>query len=293
RRQRRPRHRPAAGRQGHRLAGASAHGGAAGEHRPHRPRGRRAGLPDLLRLRDQGADPVRCKAAEIDQPGQTLTNEKNISFILMELAPYGDFFDMIMTHQIPFNEKLARTYFHQLIKGLEYLHFQGVAHLDIKLENLLVGQDFQLKVADFDNACINGQSFTNARGTAFYRAPELINGTCQDGFAADIYSAAIILFLFKSGGVLPHSENKIFRGMNLFDMMNRDNRNFWQKHAEIQNKQVEYFDEDFKALFNSMTRFHPSERISLEEIKKSNWYNGPVFTDQELAFVMNQLYPNA
>jgi len=187
-------------------------------------------------------------------------NQKNISFILMELAPYGDFFDMIMTHQIPFNEKLARTYFHQLIEGLEYLHFQGVAHLDIKLENLLVG---------------------------------LINGTCQDGYAADIYSAAIILFLFKSGGVLPHSENKIFRGMNLFDIMNRDNRNFWQKHAEIQNKTVEYFDEDFKALFNSMTRFNPSERISLEEIKKSNWYNGPVFTDQELVFVMNQLYPNA
>jgi len=220
-------------------------------------------------------------------------NQKDISFILMELAPYGDFFDMIMTHQIPFNEKIARTYFHQLIEGLEYLHFQGVAHLDIKLENLLVGQDFQLKIADFDNACINGQSFTSARGTAFYRAPELINGTCQDGYAADIYSAAIILFLFKSGGVLPHSENKIFRGMNLFDMMNRDNRNFWQKHAEIQNKSLEYFDEDFKALFNSMTRFHPSERISLEQIKKSNWYNGPVFTNQELAFVMNQLYPNA
>jgi len=215
---------------------------------------------------------------------------KNISFILMELAPYGDFFDMIMTHQIRFNEILARTYFHQLIEGLEYLHSQGVAHVDIKLENLLVGEDFQLKIADFDNACINGQSYTAARGTAFYRAPELMNNTCEDVYAADIFSAAIILFLFKSGGVLPHSENKLFRGMNLFEMMNTNNDLFWAKHCEVQNRTPEFFDADFKNLFNAMVRFNPSERITIEGIKKSAWYNGPVYTPEELKFVMSQLY---
>jgi len=217
--------------------------------------------------------------------------ERDISYILMELAPFGDFFDMIMTHQIPFNEKLARTYFHQLIEGLEYLHSQGVAHLDLKLENLLVGENFQLKIADFDNACINGQSFTTARGTAFYRAPELISGTCQDGYAADVYSAAIILFLFKSRGVLPHSENKLFKGMNLFEMMYSNNETFWEKHCEIQNKPFEYFDEDFKALFNGMVAIDPQDRISLTDIKKSKWYNGPVYTSQELVFLMSELYP--
>lgn len=218
-------------------------------------------------------------------------SEKNISFILMELAPYGDFFDMIMTHQIPFSEKLARTYFHQLIEGLEYLHSQGVAHLDVKLENLLIGENFQLKIADFDNACIDGQSYTNARGTALYRSPELINGTCKDGYAADIYSAGIILFLFKSGGVLPHSENKLFRGMNLFDMMYNDNEVFWKKHCEIQNKPPEYFGEDFKALFNAMVRFESQERISIKDIKRTKWYNGPIYTSQELGLLMNELYP--
>ena len=233
---------------------------------------------------------VDCQAQKSIMLGDS---EKNISFILMELAPHGDFFDMIMTHQIPFNEKLARTYFHQLIQGLEYLHSQGVAHVDIKLENILVGENFQLKIADFDNACINGQSYTAARGTAFYRAPELIDGTCQDVYAADIYSAAIILFLFKSGGVLPHSENKLFQGMNLCDMMNRDNKTFWHKHCEIQKKAPEFFDDDFKALFNAMSRLNPSERISLDGIKKSRWYNGPIYSSQELNFLMSELYPSA
>ena len=216
--------------------------------------------------------------------------EKNISFILMELAPYGDFFDMVMTHQVPFNDKLVRTYFHQLIEGLEYLHSQGVAHLDIKLENLLVGENFQMKIADFDNACIDGQSYTAARGTAFYRAPELINGTIKNGYAADIYSAAIILFLLKSGGILPHSEGKLFRGLDLFSLMNKDIDVFWEKHCEIQNKPSNFFDEDFKALFDAMVRFNPDERASLEEIKKSRWFKGPTYTDQELTFLMGQLY---
>ena len=190
----------------------------------------------------------------------------------MDFAPYGDFFDMVMTQQIPFTDKIARTYFHQLIDGLEYLHSQGVAHADVKLENLLVGEGFQLKIADFDNACINGQSYTTARGTAFYRAPELITNTCTNFYAADIYSAAIVLFLFKSGGVLPHSENKLFRGMDLFEMMNQDDETFWEKHCEIQNKPFEYFEEEFKVLFKSMVRLNP---------ERENFFTG----DQEIQMV--------
>lgn len=217
-------------------------------------------------------------------------SDKSISFVVMELAPYGDFFDMIMTNQIPFSDKLARTYFHQLIEGLEYLHSQRVAHLDIKLENLLLGQDFQMKIADFDNACINGHSYTTPKGTAFYRAPELIDGSLKDGNAADIYSAAIVLFLFKSGGVLPHSEDKLFRGMNLFEMMVHDNDMFWEKHCEIQKKPDGYFDEDFKELYNAMSKVNPKERLSIDEIKQSRWYNGPVYAPEELAMLMDEVY---
>jgi len=64
------------------------------------------------------------------------------SYIIMEYAPYNDFHHLIIEAKIQFDDRLARTYFHQLIKGLEYLHSQGVYHLDLKLDNLLVGADF-------------------------------------------------------------------------------------------------------------------------------------------------------
>lgn len=44
------------------------------------------------------------------------------SYILMELAFYGDFSDIIKIHHILRDVKLVRTYFHQLIQGIEYLH---------------------------------------------------------------------------------------------------------------------------------------------------------------------------
>jgi serine/threonine protein kinase len=213
------------------------------------------------------------------------THQK-ISYIIMELAPYGDFFDVLITRRIQFDDRLSRTYFHQLIEGLEYLHSQNVAHLDIKPENLLVGRDFRLKIADFDHSALNGQVNIPAAGTAYYRAPEMIEGVCPILEAADVYSAAIMLFLFKSGGFLPHLEHDQFQGIDLLDLLNTNNALFWQKHCEAQGRSSCFFDTDFKDLFNSMTEVNPSKRATLAEIKSSKWYNGAIYSEKELIAIM-------
>jgi serine/threonine protein kinase len=227
---------------------------------------------------------------ELEREAMFEEDFRKISYIVMELAPFGDFFDVTMTHKIQFDEKLARTYFRQLLEGLEYLHASGVAHLDLKLENLLLGENFILKIADFDQAHIKDQGPVVTRGTVCYRAPELILNACKLPEAADIYSAGIILFLFKTGGVLPHSEHQKFKGMDLFDLMNNDKRVFWEKHCEIQHKDSTFFDNDFKALFNAMVAFHPQERPTIAQIKLSKWYNKPVYSKEEVALIMSQQF---
>jgi serine/threonine protein kinase len=79
------------------------------------------------------------------------TVEFNADFdsLATEFAPFGNFCQLLTNKAIT-NEKLIRTFFRQLVQGLEYIHSQGYAHLDIKLDNLLLGQDFKLKIADFD-----------------------------------------------------------------------------------------------------------------------------------------------
>jgi len=211
-----------------------------------------------------------------------------ISYILMEYASYGDFHDLIASKRVLFDDKLARTYFHQLIQGLEYLHCKGIAHMDIKPDNLLLGDDFQLKISDFDLSYYEGDDYFNGLGTQHYRAPEIIERVCNDPQSADIYSAAIVLFVFKSSGKLPHSEHIPYEGMNLWEMMYEDNQKFWKVHSKIQEKPMSFFDEDFKNLFNMMTSLRPCDRPKIKEIKKSKWYNGPVYSKEELKNLMRK-----
>jgi len=87
------------------------------------------------------------------------------SCIAMEYAPYGDFCDIIASYAIYDDEILIRTFFHHLIEGMKYLHERKISHLDIKLDNLLLGEDFNLKLTDFDLSHIEGDSPVTSKGT--------------------------------------------------------------------------------------------------------------------------------
>lgn len=45
-----------------------------------------------------------------------------VSYCLLELAQYADFSSFVLSGNLPRSEKLARTFFNQLIAGVEYLH---------------------------------------------------------------------------------------------------------------------------------------------------------------------------
>lgn len=213
----------------------------------------------------------------------------NISLKVMEYAPYGDFYDLTMKYGEVFDEKLVRSYFKQMIEGLEYLQQQSVAHLDLKLENLLIGEDFILKIADFDLSQFAGDSKIISHGTKFYRAPELSLKNCKDTFAADIYSAGIVLFTMKSHGVLPHAENNLISGVNFSQLLHTGDPKFWKEHCKVQKKTEAFFDEDFKELFLAMTNPDPEKRATIQDIKKSKWYNGACCTPEEIKNRMNKI----
>lgn len=50
---------------------------------------------------------------------------------------------------LPSREVRAREFFQQLVLGLHWCHKQGVAHRDLKPQNLLLSRDGVLKIADF------------------------------------------------------------------------------------------------------------------------------------------------
>lgn len=219
---------------------------------------------------------------------------KKVSYTLMEYAPHGDFFDLITKYRDSFDEKLVRTYFRQLIDGIEYLHACGVAHLDLKPENLLLGADFNLKIADFDLSHVVGDKKIFSRGTRYYRGPEFFRSESgepdlKNPFGSDVYSAGIILFILKSGGVYAHSENNTLEGIDLVELMYNKNDTFWAKHCEIQERSSSFYDKSFKELFNGMTKLNPEERFTIKEIKQSKWYQGSVYSVSDLQKKMKKI----
>jgi serine/threonine protein kinase len=70
-------------------------------------------------------------------------------FLVMELVSGGPVMQDKLEGQEPLPEESARSYFRQLLRGLEYLHFHGIVHRDIKPSNLLVNNRGVLKISDF------------------------------------------------------------------------------------------------------------------------------------------------
>ncbi|KAL1967922.1 hypothetical protein VTN77DRAFT_2339 [Rasamsonia byssochlamydoides] len=115
---------------------------------------------------------------------------------VMEYAPY-DLFAIVMTGKMT-KEEIACA-FKQIVSGVAYLHGMGLAHRDLKLDNVVVNEHGIMKLIDFGSAVVFRYPFENdivlasgIVGSDPYLAPEVYDEKKYDPRPTDIWSLAII-----------------------------------------------------------------------------------------------------
>ena len=87
-----------------------------------------------------------------------------------------------------------------MINFLKYIHDKDIAHRDLKLDNMLVDEFLNFKVADFGYANAKASKKLDTEvGTNGYIAPEIREKKPYDGKKADIFSTAVIFYAVVRG----------------------------------------------------------------------------------------------
>ena len=157
-------------------------------------------------------------------------------------------------------ERTARQFFTQLISAMIYLNARGIAHRDIKAENVLLDRNFNLRLIDFGLSNYFNKDFPIMRticGCVAYAPPEMLKE--QPYFpSADVWSAGVLLYAV-CAGYLPFSDPNIPRLIE--KVINEDP------------VYPNFFSDELRDLLTKMLCKDPLKRISLSEITQHPWFN--------------------
>jgi len=184
-------------------------------------------------------------------------------YLVMEYFPGQDLFSQLEDRgSSPFPEEEAKDIFKQLVAGLAHCHQHGIAHRDIKLENILIDKHGKTRIIDFGLCDSVLEGHDRARmcldsvGSPAYISPEILVGKPYNGFKADVWSSGVVLYALLFG-CFPFSSN--------------------QYKQLVNGKAVEVHFPDAtvssvaRDLINWMLRLDPQARASLQDIQQHDW----------------------
>lgn len=112
-----------------------------------------------------------------------------MSYSLTAIIPSHDRHISLLSPQIILN------IVHQLIQAVKFLHDNGIAHSDIKSDNVLFDSNGVLKLADFGVSTFNDDLHHNAPfiGTLWWSSPNSLNRSTASPIKDDVWSLAITI----------------------------------------------------------------------------------------------------
>ncbi|KAK8863586.1 hypothetical protein M9Y10_011273 [Tritrichomonas musculus] len=138
-------------------------------------------------------------------------------FLILEYCPNGSCADLIVKNGGPLEVPKLIELFRIILQAINYIHSIGIAHRDIKPQNILIDVHHRPKLADFGLAEFYQADQKKAKygGSLAYMAPELVLKKEFNAEAVDIWALGISFFQITTGTlpwVTPQVAKEIMAG---------------------------------------------------------------------------------
>ena len=202
------------------------------------------------------------------------------NYIILEYCSRG-MLDKFLTEK-GFEEIFCKIIFKKILNGVKEIHNAKIAHLDLKNQNILLDQNYNIKIADFGVSLKESSKYNLKKissyttGTPCYNSPQVIILDNKDylkkipiksynGYKNDIYSLGIILFILLTGKIPFKNLNHYINAIKKMD-------SFFTKFKTEKKLDITFSD-NFKELFKKMISYKENLRPSIEEIlDKDKWF---------------------
>ena len=175
-------------------------------------------------------------------------------FLVSNFIEGGDCLKFIQANG-PLDEFSTRKWLIQLCSGVGYLHQQEIVHRDLKLENMLLDADGNLKIADFGfSTQMDSNLCKTFCGSKSYAAPEILLGQAHDPKKADVWAIGVITFVI-STGLMPYNEHQVSNKLIVEQ----------QKHVPVPPLSTPFLPNFYEFLSKAL-HFAPEFRYSLDSM---------------------------
>lgn len=130
------------------------------------------------------------------------------TYLVMEFCPSRDLCEYMMNNR-SMKEECVREIFLQILEGVSYLHDHGLVHNDIKLDNILIRDNYTVVLTDFGYMSQMGERYKEGfYGSVMYAAPEIITNDRIPRGENDIWSIGVVLYSLLSGQFPFHNDEE-------------------------------------------------------------------------------------
>lgn len=214
-------------------------------------------------------------------------------FIIMQFCHKGTVADLLQRAG-PLSEPVARHFFAGMVDAVLYMHSNEIAHRDLKLENVLLDQEYNPKITDFSYSVSTFDKSTNPRvardnlnklypaknnnpaprhsslrlndtfcGTLPYLSPEMMRQYPYDSKKSDVWSLGVCLFVMLNDRLpFPFNDIKVM----VRKQLTRD----YKFKASVD------FSEPLKEIIAQMLEPDYLKRLNITQVSRHTWLaNGP------------------